>query len=360
MRIVSLLKISQIVSANKDKSHLYRIKLLFPFWLRRFIFSSFNPLYTFYKKKNQNYTINYPSMHPMAIDFICYSLTENIHFDTTEYYPDNDVPTIIEYIDNRIKSVLSYPSQKMNENQFKTQLHNESLSKKVKKHGYYYSLLHEEIQYEFSNIAEVATFDHHYGLKRLPEITQKYINGKDFLDIGAAEGDTAIMLLQYNPRKVFAYEPVAKTYQKLLVNSKLWKDKIVAVKKGIGDEETTMEININPTNEGANTVKKNLSIGFSRKKIEKIDIITIDKECKDRNIGLIKMDIEGFEYYAVKGGLETIKRDKPVLFISIYHTGKDFFEIPPLLKSHVPEYKFRMIDNNPTHPIAEWVLIAYI
>jgi FkbM family methyltransferase len=303
--------------------------------------------------------ISYPPMHPMAKDFICYCLTEDIHFDTTEYYPDEDVPTIIEYIDNRIKSVLSYPSQRMNENQLKNQQHCELLRSKVKRKTGYYFLLHEEKQYVFSNFAEVATFDHHYGLKSLPETVKKYIREKDFLDIGAAEGDTALMLLQYNPRKIYAYEPVSKSHQKLQVNSKIGGDKIFPVKKGIGDKETSMEININPANEGANTVQKNLSIEFPSI-TERIDITTIDSECKDKNVGLIKMDIEGFEYYAVRGGLETIKRDKPVLLISIYHTGKDFFEIPPLLKSNVNEYKFKIIDNFPPHPIAEWVLIAYL
>jgi hypothetical protein len=87
LRIASLLKNPNKGGQIKDKSHLYRMKLLFPFWLRKLIFSSFNPIYTFYKKKNQIYTISYPSMHPMAIDFICYSLTKNIHLCEIEQNP---------------------------------------------------------------------------------------------------------------------------------------------------------------------------------------------------------------------------------------------------------------------------------
>jgi hypothetical protein len=33
------------------------------------------------------------------------------------------------------------------------------------------------------------------------------------------------------------------------------------------------------------------------------------------------------------GAEKTIKKDKPILLISVYHTGKDFFEIKPLLES---------------------------
>jgi hypothetical protein len=92
---------------------------------------------------------------------------------------------------------------------------------------------------------------------------------------------------------------------------------------------------------------------------EEIEITTIDAESIDKNIGLIKIDIEGFEYFAVKGGLATIKRDKPVLLISLYHTGKDFFEIPPMLKNAVPEYNLRFIDCQAFSAISEKMLVAY-
>ncbi|MDR1592751.1 MAG: putative DNA binding domain-containing protein [Prevotellaceae bacterium] len=67
--------------------------------------------------------------------------------------------------------------------------------------------------------------------------------------------------------------------------------------------------------------------------------------------------VEGFEYYAIKGGLETIKRDKPVLLISVYHTGKDFFEIPPMIKQCVPEYTFSIVNTCPTD-IQEKILVG--
>jgi hypothetical protein len=136
-------------------------------------------------------------------------------------------------------------------------------------------------------------------------------------------------------------------------------DKIIAVKKGIGDQETSAKIAIDHYNAGANTLLTNLSIVDSPDK-ELIEITTIDKECQDKKVGLIKMDIEGFEYFAIKGGLETIKRDKPVLLISIYHTGKDFFEILPMIKSCVPEYQFRYLDLEPHNFITDKIVAGYV
>jgi FkbM family methyltransferase len=205
---------------------------------------------------------------------------------------------------------------------------------------------------------EVNTWGYHYGLKQLPSKVKEYITGKDFLDIGAFIGDSALMFLQYQPKRIFAYEPVSDTYQDLIKTiEQEGNPKIQAIKKGIGDKETSMEIFVQGS---CSTILNNIISANGILSTEKIEITTIDEECKDRKVGLIKMDIEGFEYFAIKGGLETIKRDKPVLLISIYHTGKDFFEIPPMIKSCVPEYMFRYLDILPAHSITEKILFGSI
>ncbi|MEM2032456.1 MAG: FkbM family methyltransferase, partial [Candidatus Woesearchaeota archaeon] len=70
--------------------------------------------------------------------------------------------------------------------------------------------------------------------------------------------------------------------------------------------------------------------------------------------------IEGYEYNAILGAEKTIKKYKPVLSISLYHTPRDFFEIPKLLKQWVPEYKMRFLNLNPLSPILERTLLAYV
>jgi hypothetical protein len=77
------------------------------------------------------------------------------------------------------------------------------------------------------------------------------------------------------------------------------------------------------------------------------------------NVGLMKFDIEGYEFEAIRGAKNTIMNMKPIIIVSLYHTGKDFFEIPKLLKSWVHEYKFRFLNLNKIHATFERVLIAY-
>ena len=85
-----------------------------------------------------------------------------------------------------------------------------------------------------------------------------------------------------------------------------------------------------------------------KSKISKIPITfvkstTIDAEVKKRaisKVSLIKMDIEGSEYSALRGALNTIRRFKPILAICVYHRLIDFYEVPQLIDSLNLGYKF--------------------
>ena len=56
-----------------------------------------------------------------------------------------------------------------------------------------------------------------------------------------------------------------------------------------------------------------------------IKTCTIDNFSKENNldIGLIKLDIEGYGLEAIKGATNIIRNNKPVLLISIYHNADD-------------------------------------
>lgn len=52
----------------------------------------------------------------------------------------------------------------------------------------------------------------------------------------------------------------------------------------------------------------------------------------------IKIDVEGFEQRVLAGADFKIRNCKPVLAVAIYHTEKDFWEIPLLIKEKYPFY----------------------
>lgn len=71
------------------------------------------------------------------------------------------------------------------------------------------------------------------------------------------------------------------------------------------------------------------------------------------------MDVEGFEPHIVRGALNTIRTQRPVLAISIYHTPEEFYELKPFLESLGLNYQFQIRRNSLCAPLFDIVLIGY-
>ncbi|MGI9462202.1 MAG: FkbM family methyltransferase [Alphaproteobacteria bacterium] len=91
---------------------------------------------------------------------------------------------------------------------------------------------------------------------------------------------------------------------------------------------------------------------------KKVPVTTIDNFMEDKKlnrINFIKMDIQGSEAKALKGGIATIKKHKPKLAISIYHTMDDLWQIIHYLDGLQLGYQF-YIDH---HSLTENETILY-
>jgi FkbM family methyltransferase len=326
-------------------------------WTHRKYLGLLRAIYKAYREvklQNQRQTVFYNDIPDwMTVNFLEYCFTEDFYFNTSDFFPKEEDVYIQKHIDERIKSALrNYVSRKMDVQEKKHCLLNEKIKRNIQKVNDFYRLSYENKHYYLpQNYFETGIWIYHYGLKDLPDDVKSYIAGKDFLDIGAFMGDSSMILSEYNPNKIYAYEPVADNYKLLLQTVEKNKlNMVFPVNKGMGDIETVSKISGDYSSS---------SIMAAPENGQDIIVSTIDRECKGRNTGVIKMDIEGFEYQAIKGGLITIKRDRPVMLISVYHTGKDFFEIPSMLKRLVPEYKMKIVDTCPI-TLSEKILVAYI
>ena len=76
---------------------------------------------------------------------------------------------------------------------------------------------------------------------------------------------------------------------------------------------------------------------------DSIESITIDDFVKEKSIesvDCITLDVEGIEKKVLEGAKKCIKKFKPTLAISIYHSTADFYEIPLFINKLCSEYEF--------------------
>lgn len=178
-------------------------------------------------------------------------------------------------------------------------------------------------------------FYYHHGLKFLDEKVLRHIRGTVFLDLGAFVGDSTYVLSKYAPSKILAFEPSAQNREKFVRNMTAEGiGNYELIPAGVSDQPGAMCFD---ENQGSTTLG---SSGANT-----IDLVTIDDFLKERatgKIGLIKADLEGMGLKMVRGAIEAIRRDRPVLLLSIYHNKEELLGIYRFLKENVQGYRYRV------------------
>ena len=74
----------------------------------------------------------------------------------------------------------------------------------------------------------------------------------------------------------------------------------------------------------------------------------LDTLMKLKNIepNLIKIHVEGYELNVLKGAVKTIKKYRPILMVTTYHTEDGLYKIPLWLIKHCKNYKFHWRNHN--------------
>lgn len=185
----------------------------------------------------------------------------------------------------------------------------------------------------------------------------KIENNDICIDCGAHCGDSTIYMIKEKAQHVFSFEidnDLCNIAKKNLATSSLnEKASIInAAISNISGDAFFIPAALNSSGSGQivhNNIKDSV----------KIKSYSIDDFCTINNIepNFIKMNIEGSEINAIKGGESIIKKYKPKLAISIYHSWNDRIEIPLLLHDLVPEYKMYL---KKCHPIYETILFCSI
>lgn len=177
---------------------------------------------------------------------------------------------------------------------------------------------------------EIINFGNHEQ-EELKMISRFVKNDYKILDIGANIGWYSINLARMVPKGlVFAFEPIPKTFNYLKNNIMLNGIKNVKIyKMGFSDKRDVLQFYFDPKLGGATSLR---NLHEDRIKIKvKCNVFRLDEyypKLKSR-IDFIKCDVEGAELLVVKGGINTIIRNKPIIFLEMLRKWSAKFNYHP-------------------------------
>ncbi len=163
------------------------------------------------------------------------------------------------------------------------------------------------------------------------------------VDCGAAEGLFGLLACQ-KCKKLYLVEPMPlfieslkKTF-KNITNSEI-------LEYGLSDQPKDAYISSNGISSSINNSGNGKKI-----KLETLDNLFYKRQLP---VTYLKVDVEGCEMELLRGGYETIKKNKPKIAITVYHRENDVLVIEKFLKSINPDYKFKYkgIEQRWGHPV---------
>lgn len=155
-------------------------------------------------------------------------------------------------------------------------------------------------------------WDHH---DHIDFIMSKIQDDMVILDIGANIGDTAMQFAEKIWKWGFIYwfEPDTTSYRRALKNFSLNSFNNIEIENiGLWNIKGELLINNNPSNRWSNFISKTGT--------ERIHIDTLDNWVKWKainRVNLIKIDVEWYEYRVLIGGINTLKKYKPDIFLEL-------------------------------------------
>ncbi|HLN55267.1 MAG TPA: FkbM family methyltransferase [Bacteroidales bacterium] len=178
----------------------------------------------------------------------------------------------------------------------------------------------------------------------------KMLPQQDFLivDIGGGIGASVILYRKYFPENhIIAFEPITENYNAIKSRIKDLEN-IEVVNKALGNENSFIPMNIANRITSSSLLPLSADPGseaFSEKNLgksrdENIEVVRLDDFLltNPRDIGIMKIDVQGYEMNVLKGAEKTLERTKVIVLEANNHEGYSgapkYYETDEFLRNH--------------------------
>jgi FkbM family methyltransferase len=198
-----------------------------------------------------------------------------------------------------------------------------------------------------------------FGLEEIARL-KKYINrDSNVLIVGTHIGSLAIPLSKHC-KEITAIEANPKTFELLEINLQLNKIENITPHNIFANDSTEkVEFLLNTVNSGGSKrkpKKSNFLYDYDRPEVIELESHVLDHYLSEHNFDLILLDIEGSEYFAMKGMKEILSNCKTLVVEFLPHHLKNVADIDvdtfiSVLPNHLT--KFQLPDHNQKHNFSE-------
>ena len=147
------------------------------------------------------------------------------------------------------------------------------------------------------------------------KLAENYVEGTDFLDIGANIGLNSVRMNQIKKitGTVHLFEPQPDVFLMLKYNTRNLNRKLYNM--ALSDKNGYSSFTQKAENVGATQIGDDLEISIATARLDDFSF--------QNKISLIKIDVEGHEESMLKGGKETILKHKPTIIIEMWPHKKE-------------------------------------
>ncbi len=210
------------------------------------------------------------------------------------------------------------------------------------------------------NIGQGFYKNFYWDESMINDFKKYYKPNTNMLDIGSHIGTTGMLMAEIISKgyKVYAFEPVYYDIVERNIKANKLNDKMELYSIGLGNKDYKTIIQVYDRME---------IVPFGSIRIhEKQDLRKIDQEIEVKkldslkldNISIIKIDVEGMEKYVLEGGIETILKNKPVIFIEVLKNEYNSFISSPIYKRLQKEGNYKLIPQTGDFRVDDYILIS--